>query len=183
MNAPRLQQQRILVPVTLTPESCRALPEAVRLVKRYGGEIVLLHVVKLHIVGEEYGVPRSALCNGLCRDAEKALERLADEFIDPEVAIKVKVLAGEERPLIVNVATQIQADLIVMTARPLRGFRKWFGSSTADYVLKHAHCPVWLLCPSGENGGVIILVDGNDREIKEPEPYANSHALRTLLRV
>lgn len=184
MNLPRLNLKRILVPVKLTAESCLALPEAVRLVKRYGGEIVLFHVVKLNIVGEERGIPRNELCEGMGREAEASLQRLADQFADTEVTIRVRVDSGDPRPLIVNVAEQIQADLIVMKGQPRKNcLRKWFSFNTGDYVLRHAHCPVWMLCADKQNGGIVILVDGNDTENLEPEPYANAHLQRNLLQV
>ena len=51
---------------------------------------------------------------------------------------------------IVALAEELGADLIVMGSRGLGGVRRALMGSVSDSVVRHAHCPVWVVRPEKE---------------------------------
>ena len=51
---------------------------------------------------------------------------------------------------ILALAEELQADLIVMGCRGLGGVRRALMGSVSDSVVRHAHCPVLVVCPDKE---------------------------------
>lgn len=177
---------RILVPVMLTAESCLALPEAVRLAQRRHGEIILFHVVKLNIVGEERGIPLGNLRQKLREDAGAMLQQLAAEFSDSGISIATKIAEGNAGDEIAKEANVSEADLIVMCMRKHRRLLKWFRRDTAKYVIQNSACPVWLVAPQQSDGTLIrVMTDSvkTDECEQLDDAYEHLQASASLFRV
>jgi len=128
------EAKRLLVPTDLSPESTHGLRYGLSLARATGGEVTLLHVLKLHKKANGEGA----------RQVELVKNRL-EEFLraHPEAVTVVnsRVEFGEPARVIVKVAEQSGADLIVM------GVRAWSAEGppmwrTAYKVLVQARCPV-----------------------------------------
>lgn len=126
--------KRFLVPTDLSPESTNALRYGMSLARAVDGEMLLLHVLK----------PRNA-GNAECSNPAGRVKGWFEEFLSehPEAAkfVTSRVEFGDPARLIVNVAEQTRADMIVM------GVRAWSIDSppmwkTAYEVLVQAKCPV-----------------------------------------
>jgi nucleotide-binding universal stress UspA family protein len=67
--------------------------------------------------------------------------------------IGLHVKTGNPAKIIVDVARELQADVIVLSTRDRNGFHQWLLESTAVMVLRNASCPVVIL-PICKEAGV-----------------------------
>lgn len=128
------EAKRFLVPTDLSPESTNALRYGISLARAVAGEVLLLHVMK----------PRKG-ASGEAGDPVGQVKSWLDEFLlehpDAAAMVSSRVEFGDPARLIVKVAEQTRADLIVMGVRAwsIDGPPVWH---TAYDVLLQAGCPV-----------------------------------------
>jgi nucleotide-binding universal stress UspA family protein len=67
------------------------------------------------------------------------------QVADINVSLERVHLVGIEGEAIVKFATEAECDLIVMGTHGYGGFTKLLIGSVADYVLRHAKCPVFVI--------------------------------------
>jgi nucleotide-binding universal stress UspA family protein len=137
----------ILVPLDFSGGSPAALTIAWNLALKSKATLVLLHVVQLNIAGEERGIQRTRLLNELCRDAERRLLQLAGCLGD-QVATECLVCEGRPAKAILETASGMRADTIVMWTHGRRGWLKWLHRNTALKVARQATCNIWLVSPA-----------------------------------
>ena len=136
------QQKTVLVPIDFSEESFGALDVAVQIVED-ASQVTLIHVLQdlsPMEAGEVWGVidPQSRLAN-----VTKALrERLQDEKY---ARVKVEVLLGDPAHGIANYAQQEKIGLIVIPSHGRTGLTRLLIGSTAERVVRLAHCPVLVL--------------------------------------
>jgi nucleotide-binding universal stress UspA family protein len=75
------------------------------------------------------------------RDAKERLKALAAAVSE---GVKTRVLLSEDTPHdgIIRAAREDQCDLISLPTRGLKGLKRLMLGSTAEKVVRHAHCPV-----------------------------------------
>jgi nucleotide-binding universal stress UspA family protein len=136
--------QRILVAVDGSESSNRALDKALELAALTGADLYALAVegplpAYAATVGEVEEVKREkdAFFSSLVGDVERRSEAAG-------VAVEVDVKPGHAAELIVKVAAQRAADLIVL-GRQGHFVRNHLLGSTADRVTEHADCPVMVV--------------------------------------
>lgn len=139
----------ILVPVDFSRSSERALQEGLNIATASKGTVHLMHVVT-SFSSEElppfvdpnmiYKIEESDMKNlaadalfKLYNDGQKSLAKVAEHPI---------VRVGKAGREIVKVAQEIKADLIVIGTVGRSGFERLLAGSTAEYVVRHAICPV-----------------------------------------
>ena len=80
-----------------------------------------------------------------------------DEYVAPLKAEGLEVTpilrAGDPRDVIVQVATNMNADLLILGSHSKRGLLDIVLGGTAQQVSKSAPCPVVLVSPKKEEGG------------------------------
>jgi nucleotide-binding universal stress UspA family protein len=139
---------RILVPVDFSPHSERALDYAISLAARFGATVDLLHVVEDPFESGAWNSEVAAIPNilelreNLLDDAEQRIRlyrRLGDEA---RIAMVTSVRMGLPARTIVDYATALAADLIVMGTHGRTGLKHVFMGSVAERVVRHAPCPV-----------------------------------------
>jgi universal stress protein A len=79
------------------------------------------------------------------RPVKKELDALAKSAVEPEFLREVIVRVGTAFEVITNVARDCQADLIVITTHGYTGLKHVFMGSTAERVVRHAPCPVFVV--------------------------------------
>ena len=79
------------------------------------------------------------------RDAGEYLDGLKRRFGQSGVDVRTQVLQGGAAAAIVESATDVDADLIVMTTHGRGGLTRVALGSIADEVVRHAPCPVLLV--------------------------------------
>ncbi len=143
--------RRILVPLDGSRLAERAIPLATTLARKFGGEILLLHVLDIPIPT----LPTSHLevTMGRVREARAQALKEAQEYLDTrqqeihQQGIEVRVLTRDRSPAedILQVADSERIDLIVMSAHGQGGLARCSFGSVADKVARQSPCPVLLV--------------------------------------
>jgi nucleotide-binding universal stress UspA family protein len=113
---------------------------------------VPLSVLTVHpaIVGYFGGVATSPGDLDLTQQAQAAVKAEADEVLtalDGPHPESVTIRAVHGFPVEELVEASKQADMIVLGSRGVGGFTRLMLGSTADQVVRHAHCPVLIVPP------------------------------------
>jgi universal stress protein A len=127
--------QRILCPVDFSSTSEEALRYAERLAAAAGAEVVLLHA---------FDTPQSYDLVGQTSPADQSLKsRLAQIHpSSPNVKFSHVLHAGLPGEVICWLAEDRNCDLIVLGTHGRTGLKHLLFGSVAEYVLRHARCPV-----------------------------------------
>lgn len=140
--------QRILHPTDFSDYSDHALPYAAGLAQRYSSELLMIHVVTMwdyDPANPEWRFP--PLPEEHSAAAEEAARSALDEHGKPtvpdEVSVERRLVRGFDPPVeIVQAAEESDVDLIVIATHGRTGFRHALLGSTAEKIVRFAHCPV-----------------------------------------
>lgn len=141
---PILKLNSILVPIDFSKISQKALDYAVPLAKQFGAKITLLHAIE----PPPYSIDRTYVPMGEgfpTGPMKEELDAFAKKMIEPELLKDVIVQVGTAFEVITNVARDFKADLIVITTHGRTGLKHVFMGSTAERVVRHAPCPVFVV--------------------------------------
>ena len=94
--------------------------------------------------GRPGGTPRPETVD-LREVAESLLKRAAREAVDQGVEVETHAREGHPADVIIDVANQEKADLIVVGSRGLHGIRRYLLGSVSSKVSDHAHCSVMIV--------------------------------------
>ena len=135
--------EKILVPLDFSPASVEALDYAVSIAKQFHAAIHLVHVYPPDEASSAAGAGRLLL------QSAEAIERLNEELTGihqkhvptfrPE---SCHIRAGRPYEVIVGLAREINADLIVLSTRGHSGLKHLLLGSTAERVVRNAPCAV-----------------------------------------
>lgn len=137
----------ILAAVRVDDTAEHALSEAARIAQKHGSsELHLVHVVLDR--GAADSQTDSLLVHGMLADARREL-RARVEALESENARRVfgHIRVGAPVRGILQVAADIDADLIVVGTHKRSGFRRFMLGSVAERVLRDGHCPVLVVMP------------------------------------
>lgn len=148
----RLTWRRILVPIDFSKTSLRALEVAVPLARDHAAELLLFFAVEPdpYASGME-GVIIALPDRNLMEDAKAKLSKIAKRMIPPSVEVATLVIRGRAFDTITRVARQKEIDLIVLTTHGRTGLKRVLLGSTAERVVRHADCPVYVVRSFGQN--------------------------------
>lgn len=135
----RLAMKEILFATDFTPESLAALPFAVSLAQEHQSNLTLLNVTGKPVVGEL--VHAGHYAESTLRRLRELVPTEAEMWCEP----RCRVEEGPEAEKIMEVATALGADLIVLGVRAPEagvGLATHLLNSIAHYVVTHAECPV-----------------------------------------
>jgi nucleotide-binding universal stress UspA family protein len=142
--------RKIFVPIDFSECSMKGLAYAKTLAQRFGSTLVLFHSVHVeyYVSNDEYARYDFPLlmqqCEGAAREQMSELVRKTDwEGIKVETELEI----GHAGERICDCAQDRQADLIVTSTHGTIGLKHILVGSTAEYVVRHAQCPV-LVVPS-----------------------------------
>ena len=148
-GAQHLRIANILVPIDFSELSLQAIPVAKRLAQRFGANVHLAHV-------QEYSYPAVMLGPGAPvlvaplndfeqwrEAAQKRLERMAIEY--RLTGTCRAEIGGAPFDTLDWIADDIAADLIVPSTHGRTGFKHALLGSTAERLVQHAPCPVFVV--------------------------------------
>jgi nucleotide-binding universal stress UspA family protein len=144
LNAPRFGFSRILATTDFSPNSDKAIDYAIQLAKRLGAKLTLLHIVP-EPSALDYPIEgiSSEEIKGWRLAAEK---RLAEQFARAKLAYEqvdaVQRIALHPRDEIVQAASDLSADLLVISTHGYTGWKHLLFGSDAEIIVEHASCPV-----------------------------------------
>jgi nucleotide-binding universal stress UspA family protein len=137
--------RRILCPVDFSEASQRALEHAQRLAAASAAEVVVLHA---------FDRPETYDAAGQTRPADPTLRDRLLAIVPESAGVKFRHVlhAGDAGEVICWLAEDQQCDLIVMGTHGRTGLKHLLLGSVAEYVLRHARCPVLVVRdrPAGE---------------------------------
>lgn len=144
---------RILLATDGSEDADLALGAAVELANSTGSE---LHLVTVALGYPDYAEEAPEVAEQIRSDAKVTLEEQAKnvEKAGGKVAEQHLQVAERDRPQqIVQVAEDIEAGLIIMGSRGLRGLKRMLMGSVSDSVVRHAHCPVMVMRQDRQESG------------------------------
>jgi nucleotide-binding universal stress UspA family protein len=143
--------RHVLVPLDGSPRTESVLPSVVALAQRYEAEVTLVHVVAERSSSSVLTRPSDLmlvqqLTTRLQQSAEEYLDRIrARELRDlPNVRRVVRARTDERRALL-EIASQAQADLVVLSAHGATCDPEDACGGVTSYLLAHAHTPLLVL--------------------------------------
>lgn len=98
------------------------------------------------------------------------LAAVCKDHASPHVRLHTQLLEGSVAETILEAATNIQADLIVMSSHGYSGLSRWLLSSVAERVLHSASCPVLIIRSPEPPRHVLIPLDGSALSERALEP-------------
>jgi nucleotide-binding universal stress UspA family protein len=144
--------QRILCPVDFSEASQHALEHAVVLAKWYDSRITALHLVHVPLVPQPpIFVAGFAEATAPAVPNRKARQAELEAWLEPAHRVGIKTDAmiddGDAATRILEHASALPADLIVMGTHGLGGFERFMVGSVTEKVLRKATCPVMTVPP------------------------------------
>lgn len=144
--------RKILVPIDFSECSMRGLTYAQAFASQFNSRLLLLNSVhfQYYVASDEYArydLPR------LMQYAEKTAREQMHDLVEKTdwggLRLETSLKIGHAGQQICDGARDCAADLIVTSTHGRTGFKHVLLGSTAEYVVRHAHCPV-LVVPSHE---------------------------------
>ena len=134
----------LVAPTDFSPNSERAIDYAVQLAQRLGAKLTLLHVVP-EPSALDYSMEGVSVQE--IQEWEKEAEiKLAEQLARAQLAYKevaaIRLSALHPRDEIVRAATDLSADLLVISTHGYTGWKHFLFGSDAEKILEHAPCPV-----------------------------------------
>lgn len=140
--------RRILLPLDLSAHSFQALPAAEALARLGGATLCLLHVAEPIAYPTDLGyapVISGEVEAGLHQGARRRLEELAAPPRERGFSVQTALRVGRPFLEIAEAARTVAADLVVITTHGFTGLKHVLLGSTAERVVRHAPCPVWVV--------------------------------------
>jgi universal stress protein A len=139
-----LRLKKILVPIDFSPPSKNAFKYAVRFAEEFGGELTLLYVLEPESMTGFMAIPEAtAFVESDIVAAGKNLRSLIASVRNGKIQRPHwKVRAGLPSHEIVEVAKEMDVDLIVVATHGYTGWKHFCIGSTAERVVRAAPCPV-----------------------------------------
>jgi nucleotide-binding universal stress UspA family protein len=144
-GAHEIRIKRILAPIDFTPCSNKALRYAFAFARKFDANVFSLHVIepeKPLIVIETAGFGKEQVV-----DTENRMKDLL-ESLDGSVMFETAVVHGSPHREIIDAADERDVDLVVVGEHCRTGLLgRFMLGSTADEVVKGAHCPILVVRP------------------------------------
>lgn len=159
----------IVVATDLGGQSEAALEYARKLAGAYGARIVFAHGIDPLGYAAVDGIPEAVL-DGLTAEARAALDQMAADLLREGIPSHSEVRQGAVAQMLLEVARQYQAGLIVMGTKGREGAGPLVVGSIAEQLVRLAPCPVlavaadWNAGPHRPvpGGPVLLAVEPNE---------------------
>lgn len=140
-----MEIRKILVPIEFHQGSAASLERAVELASKLGAEITVLHVWQMPVYGFPVvgtSIPVAELGKTIETSARQALEELVKEHEGQGVQLRTMLRVGTPWEQILEVAKELDADLIVMATHGRKGVPRALLGSVAEKVIRMSSVPV-----------------------------------------
>ena len=138
---------RVLLATDGSPDAALAAQSAIELCERTGSELHVVHVGEylptFYAQTEEEPAQLRA-------DAQRLLEEQLERIrAAGGQAAQAHLLLGRPAEQIVNLSEEIGAGVVVVGSRGLSALRRAVLGSVSESVVRHAHCPVFVVRADG----------------------------------
>jgi nucleotide-binding universal stress UspA family protein len=138
--------KKILVPVDGSATSQQAVSRAVALARAFEGSVTVIYVIDPYPfsgVGADFSYGQAQYLEAATAEAHDALRGAREAIAAEGVSVDSRVVeASTPWRGILECATELGSDLVVMGSHGRSGLEKLVLGSTAQRVLSHAHIPV-----------------------------------------
>jgi len=148
---------KILVFLDGTEQSERILPYVTAQAQKFDSKVVLLRVgsslpLTVSAVGTEQVTVGSSLATVIAgrdelAEASSYLSRLSEELSREGLDVDVATVMGPVADTIVKFIKENSIDLVAMTARAYKGWKRFFLGSTVEDILRECAVPVLVISP------------------------------------
>ncbi len=142
-----MKSRSVLCPIDFDSASLAALPLAIQQAQSRDAVLDLLHVWQ---PGREYAPegPPIPFAEGI--PEQRIKQDLASLPIDlPTERVRLHVTGGKPGQDIIDLATSLDSELVVMGTHARHGLSRWMVGSVCEWVLHHCPCPI-LVCRGPE---------------------------------
>ncbi|MGZ5005444.1 MAG: universal stress protein [Chthoniobacterales bacterium] len=147
-GAASLRFRKLLVPIDFSECSMHGLNYAKALAKKFDAKLVLLHAVALqyYVASDEYArYDLPVLMLQAERAAREQLRDLVKETDWDGVDVEKTLQLGHAGEQVCARAEELGTDAIVTSTHGTTGFKHVLLGSTAEYIVRHAKCPVFVV--------------------------------------
>jgi universal stress protein A len=147
---PDIGIRSILVPIDFSVHSKNALKYAIPMAVQFGAMLHLIYVVEPTIYPADLGFGQVVLPgveDELRQKGADELKALIEKEIGGRVEATATVRTGNPHHEILSEAEEKEVDLIVVATHGHSGVEHMLFGSTADRIVRHAHCPVLTVRP------------------------------------
>ena len=142
----------IVLPTDFSECAAHAVPAARELARLTGARLLCLHVVEPAVPAVGWTpvaepLPLADLSERLEDSAVRELPKLTQAPECEGLDVEEEIAHGEPASEIVRVARERGADLIVISSHGRTGLGRILFGSTAESVVRYAHCPVLVVKP------------------------------------
>jgi nucleotide-binding universal stress UspA family protein len=115
-----------------------------------GTEVKVLNVVEppAVLIGHEmaaYDPEFETVWKALREQAKDLVEKAAQKLRGAGFQVSTELVEGEPKSLIIDVANEWQADMIVVGSHGWSGLSRFLMGSVSEAVVRHAHCSVEII--------------------------------------
>jgi nucleotide-binding universal stress UspA family protein len=137
--------KKILVPIDFSDYSKKALQYTVTFAKQFNAELCLIYVIEPVIYPADLSmgqvvIPQTEI--DLSTKSRQELESLAKTEIGSLLKYEIIIKNGKPFMEIIETASEIDADLIIISTHGHTGVEHLLFGSTAEKVVRKAPCPV-----------------------------------------
>ncbi len=141
--------KHILIPVDGSLMAQKAVEKAVGLAQAFGSDVTLIYVIDpfpFTGLGSDFGYGQAEYLSAASAEADEATQAAQQVLRAGGVRAETMVVnAHSTWRGILDAATQVGADLIVMGSHGRHGLEKLVLGSVTQRVLSHAHLPVFVV--------------------------------------
>jgi nucleotide-binding universal stress UspA family protein len=137
--------RKILVPVDFSDCSMKGLEYAKKLAREFRAKLILLHSIALqyYVASDEYArYDLPLLLDQIDEAAKQQMRDLVQQTNWNGVEVQTSIEIGHAGQQICAEATERNAGLSAISTHGRTGFKHVLLGSTAEYVVRHASCPV-----------------------------------------
>ncbi len=161
------QNMHLLVPLDFSEASLNALESAVHIAKQQDLNITLIHVIpygSLIQSGYESIPVAPIVLENVKKSVEEKLNLVAEDILKRhQFGVNTLIATGAVAIEITQVASQMEAEMIVMGTHGASGLKEFFLGTNAYDVIKKSTCPVLTIPPNQKwNGFSKILFPVRD---------------------
>jgi nucleotide-binding universal stress UspA family protein len=141
--------KHILIPVDGSPTAQKAVETAAALAKAFGGSVTAIYVIDPYPftgLGSDFAYGQAEYLSAAAIEAKEATQAARQTLEQAGVSVKTQVVEAHSAWRgILETATSVGADLIVMGSHGRRGLEKMVLGSVAQRVLSHSTLPVFVV--------------------------------------
>ena len=136
----------ILVPADGSPDAHLAIEKAVAIAQAFKSTVTVIYVIDPYAftgVGADYSYGQAEYLSAATAEGQEALRVASAAFEAAGVSVNAAVVEGHTvYKGILETATKVGADLIVMGSHGRKGLERLVLGSVTSQVLSHAHLPI-----------------------------------------